>query len=100
MREVLTSASPPMTTTTTYDQAEPQEFSLTRERVAHVLAMLDAKRATGGLNAEETKAHEVATLRLFGAGASPKKFARLERSRSTACCAANIDLPAPDRLGA
>src|SRR5262244_2959156 len=40
--------------------------------------MLDVKRANGGLNADEAKAHEVATLRLFGAGASPKKFARLE----------------------
>ena len=40
--------------------------------------MLDAKRANGGLDPAETKAHEVATLRLYGAGASPKKFARLE----------------------
>ena len=40
--------------------------------------MLDAKRANGGLDPDETKAHEVATLRLYGAGASPKKFARLE----------------------
>jgi DNA polymerase bacteriophage-type len=60
------------------DEAEPQEFSLTRDRVARVLAMLDAKHADGGLNPAETKAHEVATLRLYGAGASPKKFARLE----------------------
>ena len=60
------------------DEAEPQEFSLTRDRVARVLAMLDAKRANGGLDPTETKAHEVATLRLYGAGASPKKFARLD----------------------
>ena len=60
------------------DEAERQEFSLTRDRVARVLAMLDAKRANGGLDPAETKAHEVATLRLYGAGASPKKFARLE----------------------
>ena len=60
------------------DEAEPQEFSLTRDRVARVLAMLDAKRANGGLDPDETKAHEVATLRLYGAGASPKKFARLD----------------------
>ena len=60
------------------DEAEPQEFSLTRDRVARVLAMLDAKHANGGLDPAETKAHEVATLRLYGAGASPKKFARLE----------------------
>src|SRR5215813_5226584 len=59
------------------DQAE-LEFSLIRARVERLLAMLDVKRANGGLNADETKAHEVATLRLFGAGASPKKFARLE----------------------
>ena len=60
------------------DEAEPQEFSLTRDRVARVLAMLDAKRANGGLDPAETKAREVATLRLYGAGASPKKFARLD----------------------
>ena len=60
------------------DEAEPHEFSLTRDRVARVLAMLDAKRANGGLDPAETKAHEVATLRLYGAGASPKKFARLD----------------------
>jgi DNA polymerase len=59
------------------DEAEPREFSLTRDRVARVLAMLDAKHANGGLDLAETKAREVATLRLFGAGASPKKFARL-----------------------
>src|SRR5215475_7299798 len=66
-----------MTMTTMNDRAEP-EFSLTRARVERLLAMLDVKRAYGGLNADEAKAHEVATLRLFGAGASPKKFARLE----------------------
>jgi DNA polymerase bacteriophage-type len=60
------------------DVGDDQEFSLTRDRVARVLAMLDAKRANGGLDPAETKAHEVATLRLYGAGASPKKFARLE----------------------
>src|SRR5262245_29054544 len=66
-----------MTMTTMTERAEP-EFSLTRERVERLLAMLDVNRANGGLNADETKAYEVATLRLFGAGASPKKFARLE----------------------
>jgi DNA polymerase len=54
------------------------ELSLTRDRVARVLAMLDAKHANGGLSNTETIAREVATLRLYGAGASPKKFARLE----------------------
>ena len=66
-----------MTMTTMNDRAEP-EFSLTRARVERLLAMLDVKRANGGLNADEAKAHEVATLRLFGAGASPKKFARID----------------------
>ena len=59
------------------DQAESPEFSLTRDRVARVLAMLEAKRANGGLRFDETKASEAATLRLYGAGASPKKFARI-----------------------
>src|SRR6478672_9196478 len=58
------------------DHAE-LKFSLKRERVERLLAMLEVKRANGGLDADETKAYEVATLRLFGAGASPKKFARL-----------------------
>src|SRR5262245_15716309 len=66
-----------MTRPTMTDRAEP-EFSLTRERVERLLAMLDVKRGNGGLTADEMKAREVAELRLFGAGASPKKFARLE----------------------
>jgi DNA polymerase len=60
------------------DEAEPQELSLTRDRVARILAILEAKHANGGLSADEMKAREAATLRLYGAGASPKKFARLE----------------------
>ena len=60
------------------DDDDEAEFSLTRDRVARVLAMLDAKQANGGLNPDETKAHEVATLRLYGAGTSPLKFARLD----------------------
>jgi DNA polymerase bacteriophage-type len=59
------------------DEAEDPEFSLTRDRVTRVLALLDAKYANGGLNANETKAREAATLRLYGAGTAPKKFARL-----------------------
>ena len=59
------------------DEAADLEFSLTRDRVARVLAMLEAKQANGGLNAAEMRAHEAATLRLYGAGASPKKFVRL-----------------------
>jgi DNA polymerase len=59
------------------DEAEEPEFSLTRDRVARVLAMLDAKRTNGGLTPDESKAFEAATLRLYGAGTSPKKFARL-----------------------
>jgi DNA polymerase bacteriophage-type len=39
--------------------------------------MLEAKHANGGLAPDETKAREAATLRLYGAGASPKKFARI-----------------------
>jgi hypothetical protein len=66
-----------MTMTTTNDRAEP-EFSLARARVERLLALLDVKHGNGGLTADETKAREVAELRLFGAGASPKKFARLE----------------------
>jgi DNA polymerase bacteriophage-type len=75
MREVLTIGAP-----ADDDDAgdDKQEFSLTRDRVARVLAMLDAKRANGGLGPNEMKAHEAAALRLYGAGASPKKFARLE----------------------
>ena len=59
------------------NDAESHEFSLTRDHVGRVLAMLEAKSANGGLDPNETKAREVATLRLYGAGAAPKKFARL-----------------------
>jgi DNA polymerase len=59
------------------EQEVELKLSLKRERVERLLAMLDVKRANGGLSAEEVKAYEVATLRLYGAGASPKKFARL-----------------------
>src|SRR5215831_7664663 len=79
MREILTVGVP--ADDDDGDDAEtedPQEFSLTRDRVARVLAMLDAKHANGGLGVDEAKAHEAATLRLYGAGNSPKKFARLE----------------------
>jgi DNA polymerase len=76
MREALTVGSP-ADGDAADDEAEPQEFRLTRDRVGRVLAMLDAKHANGGLNAGETQAREVAELRLYGAGAAPKKFARL-----------------------
>jgi hypothetical protein len=59
------------------EQDAGPEFSLRRERVKRLIALLDVKRANGGLSANETKAHEIATRRLYGAGASPRKFARL-----------------------
>jgi DNA polymerase len=79
MREILTIGVPADEDDHGEDEheAEPQKFSLTRDRVARVLAMLEAKHANGGLNPDETKAREAATLRLYGAGSSPKKFARL-----------------------
>src|SRR5262249_38414800 len=77
MREVLMVGVPDVDEDEADAEAE-QEFSLTRDRVARVLAMLDAKRANGGLGVDEVKALEVAAIRLYGAGASPKKFARLE----------------------
>jgi DNA polymerase len=73
MREVLTVGVPDDED----DPAEPDELSLTRDRVARVLAMLEAKHANGGLNADEIKAREAATLRLYGAGTAPLKFARM-----------------------
>ena len=77
MREVLMVGVP---TDDDDNDAEDDEaeLSLTRDRVARVLAMLEAKHTNGGLTAGEMKAREAATLRLYGAGASPKKFARLE----------------------
>jgi DNA polymerase len=78
MREVLTLGVPD--DDGDYDddavQAEPH-LSVTRDRVARVLAMLDARHTNGGLSTDETKVREAATLGLYGAGASPKKFARL-----------------------
>ena len=79
MRDVLTIGAPANDDNDEAEaEAEDPELSLKRDRVARVLAMLEAKRANGGLDLGETKAFEVATLRLFGAGASPKKFARLD----------------------
>ena len=79
MREILTVGVPADDDDDDDDvEADPQELSLERDRVARVLAMLDAKRANGGLSPNEAQAHEAAALRLYGAGASPKKFARLE----------------------
>jgi DNA polymerase bacteriophage-type len=59
------------------DDPGPPELSVTRDRVAKILALLETKRANGGLTPAETAAREAAELRIFGAGASPKKFARL-----------------------
>jgi DNA polymerase len=82
MREVLTVGGPTDDDDDDDDDDNNEQeaglaFSLKRARVERLLAMLDVKRANGGLSADEVKAYEVATLRLFGAGASPKKFARL-----------------------
>jgi len=77
MREVLMVGVPVDDEDDTDTEAE-QELSVARDRIARVLAMLDVKHANGGLSLAETKAREVAALRLYGAGASPKKFARLE----------------------
>src|SRR5262249_25187411 len=77
MREILMVGVPADDDDIDADDDE-QELSLTRDRVARVLAMLDAKHANGGPGIDEAKAHEAATLRLYGAGNSPKKFARLE----------------------
>jgi DNA polymerase len=78
MREILTVGVPAGGDDDDIESDDPQELSLERDRVARVLVMLDAKRANGGLGPDETRAHEAATLRLYGAGAAPKKFARLE----------------------
>src|SRR6516162_9182841 len=79
MREILTVGVPADNDDDDDDiETDPQKLSIERDRVARVLAMLDTKRANGGLSPGETRAHEAATLRLYGAGAAPKKFARLE----------------------
>jgi DNA polymerase len=77
MREVLMVGVPADDEDDTDTEAE-QELSVARDRIARVLAMLDAKYANGGLSLVETRAREVAAIRLYGAGAAPKKFARLE----------------------
>jgi len=77
MREILTVGVPADDEDDAAAETD-QEFSVARDRVARVLAMLDVKRANGGLGPGEIKAYEAATLRLYGAGAAPKKFARLE----------------------
>jgi DNA polymerase len=79
MREALTIGAP--ADEDEGDEAEEIEFSLRRDRVARLLAMLETKQANGGLYPDETKAFEAATLRLYGAGAAPKKFARIAREQ-------------------
>jgi DNA polymerase bacteriophage-type len=54
-----------------------QKYSLRRSRVEKLLAALETKRANGGLCPSEEKALEAATLRRYGAGAAPLKFARI-----------------------
>jgi DNA polymerase len=76
MREVLLVGVPADDDDDDPDQ-EPDKLSIARDRIARVLAMLEAKHANGGLSNTETIAREVATLRLYGAGNAPKKFARL-----------------------
>jgi len=78
MREVLMVGVPADDEDDDVDTEAEQELSVARDRIARVLAMLDAKHASGGLSLVETKAREVAAIRLYGAGAAPKKFARLE----------------------
>jgi len=78
MREILMVGVPADDDAADEDEEEPPELSLKRDRVARVLTMLDIKHANGGLTAAETKVREVAALRLYGAGAAPKKFVRLE----------------------
>src|SRR6516164_2661818 len=77
MREVLMVGVPADDEDDADTEAE-QELSVARDRIARVLAMLDVKHANGGLSLVETKAREVAAIRLYGAGAAPKKFARLD----------------------
>src|SRR5262249_38290478 len=80
MREILTVGVPADDDDNDDDdvEADPQKLSLERDRVARVLAMLDAKRVNAGLSPDEAPPPEAAARRLQGAGASPKKFARLE----------------------
>ena len=78
MRAVLTRGTPHDDADNGDDDDDPPKLSLARDRVARVLAMLEAKHANGGLDPGETKAFEAATLRLYGAGASPKKFRALD----------------------
>ena len=100
MREALTVGAPADDDDDDEEEAEPLEFSLTRDRVGRVLAMLEAKRANGGLDPAEIKAHEVATLRLSALAPRPGSSRASRRSKSKACFAVNTASPAPGRLGA
>jgi hypothetical protein len=80
MREVLV-CSVPAEDDEDNSEDETPELSLRRDRVARVMVMLEAKRGNGGLSHSEAIALEAATLRLYGAGASPRKFACLARQQ-------------------
>ena len=100
MREALTVGAPADDDDDSDEEAEPPEFGLTRDRVGRVLAMLEAKRANGGLDPAEIKAHEVATLRLTAPGPRQKSSRASQNSKSMAYSAVNTASPALARLGA
>jgi DNA polymerase len=81
MREILVCGVPVDDNEDDDEDEVPEKLSLRRDRVARVMAMLEAKRGNGGLSNNEAIALEAATLRLYGAGASPRKFACLARQQ-------------------
>ena len=85
-----------MTMTTMNDRAEPRIQSDAR-RVERLLAMLDAKRANGGLNADETKAPRSRRCASTAPGPHRKSSPASMRNKSMACCAVSIASPAPGR---
>jgi len=77
------------------DVEDDTELSLTRDRVARVLAMLDAKRANGGINAERRRLGRGQRFACTARGRRRENLPASICSRSTACCAVSTASLAP-----
>jgi hypothetical protein len=82
------------------EQDTGPEFSLRRERVERLIAMLDVKRGNGGLSVSEAKAHEAATNSLIWRGGLAEKVRaprgaadRRRAARPIPLCRSRADRP-------
>ena len=82
------------------DQAEPHKLSLTRDRVARVLAMLEAKHANGGSALMRRRRSKLRRYASMAPGPRRRNLPALSRNKSAASFAISIVSPAPGRPAA